>query len=164
MSDPARNTRRKPVSVRELIQTGTPQDPATAGDGGSFSDLLSHARALNRLDGKLANILDANLSIHCRVAEFHHRRLILICSDAAIATRIRMQTPQLIEALAAAGETGIEQIDIRIAPLNRPRPETRKPKIPSSAALQALGRFATDSGDARIQAVFDKIKARRNGQ
>jgi hypothetical protein len=28
--------------------------------------------------------------------------------------------------------------------------------------VQALGRFASDSGDADIQAIFEKINARRN--
>ena len=32
-----------------------------------------------------------------------------------------------------------------------------------TAAVRLLGRFASDSGDADIQAIFDKIKANRNG-
>ena len=40
--------------------------------------------------------------------------------------------------------------------------EVRKKRTLSSAAVQALGSFASDSGDADIQEIFDKINARRN--
>ena len=128
----------------------------------SFAQMLAHARVLNRVDHKLARILDPGLSVHCQVAEIRDHRLVLLCSNASFATRIRMISPQLLESLMEEGESGIERIEIRIAPVNRPQPEVRKPRTLSSVALQALGRFASDSGDAKIQAVFEKINARRN--
>ena len=73
-----------------------------------------------------------------------------------------MISQQLLESFREEGESGIERIEIRIAPVNRPEPEVRKQRNLSSAAIQALGRFASDSGDADIQAIFDKIKTRRN--
>jgi hypothetical protein len=69
----------------------------------------------------------------------------------------------LLESFREEGDFGIERIDIRVAPVNRPQPEVRKQRTLSSAAVKALGRFASDSGDAEIQAIFDKINARRNG-
>ena len=73
-----------------------------------------------------------------------------------------MISQQLPDAFREYGEFGIERIEVRIAPVNRPQPEIRKQRTLSSAAVQALGRFASDSGDADIQAIFDKIIARRN--
>jgi hypothetical protein len=125
--------------------------------------LVAHARVLNRLDQILTSVLDPNLSCHCQVAEFKNRSLILACSNATFATRIRMISPQLLDSFREEGDVGIERIDIRIAPVNRPQPEVRKKRTLSPAAIKALGRFASDSGDAEIQAIFDKINARRNG-
>jgi len=130
--------------------------------GPGFGQLLAHARVLNHLDHILESILDPALSPHCQVADFRHHCLTLVCSNATFATRLRMISQQLLESFREEGEFGIERIELRIAPVNRPQPEVRKQRTLSSAAVQALGRFATDSGDADIQAIFDRIKARRN--
>ena len=127
-----------------------------------FGKILAHARILNQLDQILASILDPNLSSHCQVAEIRDHCLILVCSNATFATRIRMISQQLLDSFREEGEFGIERIEIRVAPVNRPQPDIRKQRNLSPAALQALGRFASDSGDAEIQAIFNKIKARRN--
>jgi len=128
----------------------------------NFARILAHARLLNRLDQILATALDPTLTAHCQVAEFRNQCLILVCSNAAFATRIRLISQPLLDSFREEGELGIERIEIRIAPVNRPRPEVRKRRTLSSAAIQALGRFASDSGDAEIQAIFDKINARQD--
>ena len=101
--------------------------------------LLAHARVLNRLDQILTSILDPNLSCHCQVAEFKNHCLILACSNATFATRIRMISTQLLESFREEGDFGIERIEIRIAPVNRPQPDVRKKRTLSPAALKALG-------------------------
>jgi hypothetical protein len=75
-----------------------------------------------------------------------------------------MISPQLLESFGEEGDFGIKRMEIRIAPVNRPQPEVRKKRTLSAAAVQALGRFATDSGDAEIQAIFERILDRRNGR
>jgi len=152
MSDPSRKPGNKPKSVQTLMQS---RDPG-------FGQLLAHARVLNRLDQVLTSILDPALSTHCQVAEFRNHCLILVCSNASFATRIRMISQQLLDLFREEGEPGIKRIDIRIAPVNRPQPEVRTQRALSSAAIQALGRFASDSGDAEIQAIYERINARRN--
>ena len=152
MSDSLKKTGRGFKSVQTLMQNRNP----------GFGQLLAHARVLNRIDQKLASILDPALSPHCQVADLRNQCLVLVCSNATFATRIRMLSQQLLDTFREEGETGIEHVDIRIAPVNRPQPEVRKQRPLSSAAVQALGRFASDSGDADIQAIFQKIIARRN--
>ncbi len=152
MSDSSRKPGSKAKSVQSLMQNRNP----------GLGKLLAHARILNRLDHILTSILDPALSPHCQVAEYRNHCLILVCSNATFATRIRMISQQLLDSFWEEGESGIERIEIRIAPVNRPQPEVRKQRNLSSAAIQALGRFASDSGDADIQAIFDKIKTRRN--
>jgi hypothetical protein len=140
-------------SVQSLMQNQNP----------GLGQLLAHARVLDRLDRILTSIIDPNLSCHCQVAEFRNHCLILVCSNATFATRIRMISPQVLDSFREEGDFGIERIKIRIAPVNRPQPEARKKRALSPAAVQALGRFASDSGDAEIQAIFERINARRNG-
>ncbi|MGB7452653.1 MAG: DUF721 domain-containing protein [Lysobacterales bacterium] len=153
MSDSLKKPGGQCKSVQTLMQTHNP----------GLGPLLAHARVLNRLDQILASILDSNLSCHCQVAEFKDHCLILVCSNATFATRIRMISPQLLDSFREECDLGIERIEIRIAPVNRPQPEVRKRRTLSPAAVQALGRFASDSGDAEIQAIFERINAHRNG-
>ena len=153
MSDSFKKPGGQYKSVQALMQNQNP----------GLGQLLAHARVLNRLDQILESILDSNLSCHCQVAEFRDHCLILVCSNATFATRIRMISQQLLDSFREEGDFGIERIEIRIAPVNRPQPEARKKRTLSPAAVQALGRFASDSGDAEIQAIFERIKARRNG-
>ena len=152
MSDPSGKSANKFKSVQSLLQN---RDPG-------FGKLLAHARVLSRLDQILTSILDPALSPHCQVADYRNQCLTLVCSNATFATRLRMITQQLLESFREEGEFGIDRMEIRIAPVNRPQPEVRKQRTLSSAAVEALGRFASDSGDADIQAIFERIKARRN--
>jgi hypothetical protein len=152
MNDPSKKPGIKATSVQTLMRQNTT----------GLGNLLAHARILNRLDNRLESILDPSMSPNCQVADFRNHCLILVCSSATFATRIRMISQPLLDSFREEGEYGIERIEIRIAPVNRPQPEVRKKRTLSSAAVQALGRFASDSGDADIQAIFDKIKARRN--
>ena len=154
MVNPSGKPGQRPTSVNQLMRDRS---------NNSFAQILAHARVLDRLDHIPSSILDATLTSHCQVAEFRNQCLILVCSNATFATRIRMISQQLLESFREEGVAGIERIEIRIAPVNRPQPEVRKQRNLSSAAVQALGRFAADSGDAEIQAIFDKINARRNG-
>ena len=152
MSDSSKKPGSKAESVQSLMQDRNP----------GFGQLLAHARSLNRIDQILTSLLDPALSPHCQVAEFRNHCLILVCSNATFATRLRMISQQLLDSFREEGEFGIERIELRIAPVNRPQPEVRKQRNLSSAAIKALGRFASDSGDADIQAIFDKINTHRN--
>ena len=152
MSNSSKKTGGQYKSVQALMQNQNP----------GLGRLLAHARVLNRLDQILTSVLDPNLSCHCQVAEFKNHCLILACSNATFATRIRMISPQVLDSFREEGDFGIERIEVRIAPVNRPQPEVRKRRTLSPAALKALGRFASDSGDAEIQAIFAQINARRN--
>jgi len=152
MSDSPTKSAKGPKSVQSLLRN---QDAG-------FAKILKHAKALNRLDEILTSVLEPALSAHCQVAEFRDHCLILLCSNASFATRIRMISQQILDSFREEGVPGIERIEIRIAPVNRPQPDVRTRQSLSPAALEALGRFASDSGDADIQATFDRIKARRN--
>ncbi|MCW8924797.1 MAG: DUF721 domain-containing protein, partial [Xanthomonadales bacterium] len=90
-----------------------------------FAKILQHARLLNRLDAILKSALEPALSAHCQVAGFRDHCLILVCSNASFGTRVRMISKQLLDSFRDEGETAIERIEIRIAPVNRPQPDVR---------------------------------------
>jgi hypothetical protein len=155
---------RKPLNKFTSVQTLMRDSGQNHNDSKGFGKILAHARILHGLDQTLKSIIEPALSQHCQVAEFHNHCLILVCSSATFAARIQMISQQLLDSFREEGVSGIVRMEIRIAPVNRPQPEIRQQRTLSSAALQALGRFASDSGDADIQAIFQKIKARRNRQ
>jgi len=152
MSDSPIKSTNAPKSIQALMQN----------HDASFAKILEHAKLLNRLDIMLNSMLESALSSHCQVADYRDHCLVLACSNASFATRIRMIKQQLLDSFRDEGEIAIENIKIRIAPVNRPQADTRTRRTLSPAALEALGRFASDSGDAEIQAIFDRINARRN--
>ncbi len=129
--------------------------------GSGMEKLLHHARILQRLDTLLTSALEPGLSAHCQVSEFRDHCLLIACSNASFATRLRMISRQLIDSLNEEGKFTVEQLEIRVMPVNRPKPETPEKGSLSSAAMRALERFAADSCDADIQTIFEQIKARR---
>jgi|GEM_PF-3588067 len=157
MADHSKKSRHGPEGIQKLLRPGN--DPR---DG--FTRVLRHARELDRLDRMLAAMLDHRLAPYCQVAEYRNRRLLINCSQAVYAMRVRMISQPLLDSFREAGENGVDYIDTRVAPVNRPRTEVRQRRDLPAAAIQALGRFATDSGDASIQAAYDRIIARRNAK
>lgn len=104
----------------------------------SLGNLLQRAGQIEQLENLLKGLVDPNLATRFQVAAVRKNRLILITPNASWATRLRMQAPGIINSLNGAGVTGIEYIDIRVAPLVEPEKPQRKHKPLSAAARQAL--------------------------
>ena len=118
-------------------------DPAA-----SFGGLLERANLLMRLEQLLRTLLEPALAERFRVANLRQNRLILLAPSATWATRLRMQGPQLIEALKHSGFADIEAIDIRVAPLTTEAPAAPGAKPLSPAARQALDLMARLGGES----------------
>ena len=104
-----------------------------------------------QLEQLLASVVDAELAAHFQVAALRENRLILVSPTAAWATRLRMQAPQVIGALRQRGYTGIEHIDIRVAPLVEQSGEKRlkKPLSPAAQhALEVMAHLGADTEDS----------------
>ena len=104
----------------------------------SLKQLLQRASQMEQLESLLQGLIDPDLATRFQVAAVRKNRLILITPAASWATRLRMQAPRIVNALNEAGETGIEHIDIRVAPLVEPEKVQRKRRPLSTAARQAL--------------------------
>ena len=117
-----------PASVGKILA-----DPNT-----TFSTLLQQARSLACMESLLANHTGKELAAQFQVAAQRQDRLVLLAPSATWATRLRMQSGQMLEFLHSAGFANIKYIDIRIAPLGRSAPETPGRKHTSAAAELAL--------------------------
>lgn len=107
-----------------------------------LGNLMQRAAYLMQLESLLSSLVEPDLSVQFQVAAARKNRLILISPTASWATRLRMQAPQIINSLHAAGVTKIEHIDIRVAPLARQSTELRSSRPLSDAAKTALENMA----------------------
>ncbi len=101
---------------------------------GAFYD---HARKLARLDSLLSGFFDPELATRFQVANLRQGLLILITPSASLATRLKLQAPEMLEFLHAAGIHRVHDVEIRVAPLQKPEPEARHRREASPAAAEA---------------------------
>ena len=85
--------------------------------GAALPRLLARARQLARLESVLDEILDPALARHVRVANVRDGRLILVTPVAPIATRLRLETPRLLNRFRARGIDFFDTIETRVAPI-----------------------------------------------
>jgi len=133
---------RFPQSAKTTRRIGEFLSNPDSKSGSRLGDLMHRAAYLIQLESLLSGLVDPELAAHFQLAAARKNRLILISPTASWATRLRMQAPQIISALHAAGVTKFEHIDIRVAPLVRQTVETRSRKPLSNAARTALSHMA----------------------
>jgi hypothetical protein len=116
---------------------------AIAADPGSpLGGTLEHAGVLLKLQQLLSGSVEPSVAGRFQVANVRHHRLILLAPSAAWATRLRMETPRLLETLHKAGFAELSDIEIRVAPLIEQVAAERSRKPLSTAARQALDSMA----------------------
>lgn len=118
--------------------------------------LMAQARRLQTLDQRLHKLVEPQIADLVQVAALHDDCLVLVTPSAALATRLRMDSDELLRALNAEGGQHIQELQIRIAPLSRPRSEKRKRRKLPETARQSLRRFARDTGDEDLIERFKK--------
>jgi hypothetical protein len=133
---------RFPQSAKTTRRVGEFLTNTGSDTGSRFGNLMQRAAYLMQLESLLSSLVEPDLVAQFQVAAVRKNRLILISPTASWATRLRMQAPQLVGALHAAGLTSIEHIDIRVAPLVRQSTESRSSRPLSDAAKTALEHMA----------------------
>lgn len=101
---------------------------------GAFYD---HARALAQLDSLLSSCLSPDLATRFQVANLRQDHLILIVPSASIATRLKLQVIEMLEFLHTSGIHHVHDIEIRVAPLQKPQAESKTRRETSAAAREA---------------------------
>lgn len=125
------NLRGMPSLVGELIDN----------PGGNLGAFYDHARALAGLDSLISGFLSPDLAARFQVANLRQDRLILITPSASLATRLRLQASEILGLLHASGFRQVQNLDVQVAPLQKPQLETRIRRQSSSAAQQAAERI-----------------------
>ena len=95
---------RAPQSIRQLMSSNEP----------GFGKVLQRARAIEQLNQSVMALLPDDLMKGCRVANVRDGKMIFSCSSSGIATRLRMQSNQLLRDLQAAGMTDIQSVEIKM--------------------------------------------------
>lgn len=117
-----------------LSDTGKSPGKTAAQSLGAFYD---HARALARLDSLLSGFFDPELASRFQVANMRQDLLILITPSASLATRLKLQVPGMLEFLHNAGIHQVHDVEIRVAPLQKPATEPKSRRQTSAAAREA---------------------------
>jgi len=94
-----------PVSVTQLM----------SGSDTSFGKILQRAKALNQLNQRVSGLLDKDLAKHCQVANVRDGKMIFTCTSPGYATRLKLQTGQLLDELETAGLEGINKIEVKVS-------------------------------------------------
>ena len=119
--------------------------------GNSLSMLFRHAKSLTRVESVLASHTGPELAAQFKAASMDQDRLLLLASSASWATRLRMQTGQMLQFLQASGYAHLRYIDIRVAPLEpKPvdNPPVRRGLSPAAQlAFSLMSRMSGDPGD-----------------
>jgi len=119
------------------FRVGEPISGSGTNPGKNVGAFYDHARELARLDSLLAGFLAPEIATRFQVANLRQNQLILITPSASLATRIKLQASELLSFLHASGYRQVQQIDIRVAPLQKPQPEPKIRRQSSQAALEA---------------------------
>lgn len=109
--------------------------------GHSLGSLLGHARVLARVETLLRGFIGAETTTQLQVANLREDRLILITPTATWATRLRLQTPQMLPFLHSSGYPQLRHIDIRVAPIVHQPEQTRLRRRPSVEAERTMKNF-----------------------
>jgi len=82
-----------------------------------FAGTLARARRLQELEVLVRGVLHPELAGAVRVANLRGATLVLVTPSAAIAARLRLEAPELARTLKQQGAEGIDQVELRVAPL-----------------------------------------------
>lgn len=133
-----------PVDITEVLSDRRQASPSR------LSGILQHAAYLAQLQRLLENALEPALMSHFQVANARQNRLILLAASSAWATRLRMQSAEVLAALHRAGHAEFDQVDVRVdagvhpvlGARTAPSAAERDSKPLSAAAEQALALMA----------------------
>ena len=119
-------------------------------------DPIRRALWLDGLDRRLRPLLPDPLAAHARLANFENGRLVFLVDAPVWRAKLRLATPELLDAARSLGLSATEVVIKTAAPMSRPLQATA-PAIPLSAAAQLAFKTAlapsersdpSDSGDA----------------
>lgn len=116
-----------------------------------LGDILARAQQLARLEPRIKEALPPTLAPHCALANVRGDTLVLSVRATVFAARIRLLTPQILEAARSLG-LSLSQVRIRVGyvPTPPPPPPPRRPL--SETARHHLQALADKVDDPELRA------------
>lgn len=136
---------KKPKSVKQILNS----------QNSGLQELLQHTQQLSALNKHLSHLLPLPLSLHCTAAGVEQQTLILMVDSPAWATRLRLQSPNLIKALQ---DFQIKSVAVKIQPLQRtPEAAPRvRPKMSHDTA-NLLNYLAEATSDLKLKQALQRL-------
>jgi hypothetical protein len=136
---------KKPKSVKQILNS----------QNSGLQELLHHTQRLNTLNKQLSHLLPLPLALHCTAAAVEQETLVLMVDSPAWATRLRLQSPNLIKALK---DFQIKSVAVKIQPLQK-APETTpraRPKMSCDTA-NLLNYLAETTSDLKLKQALQRL-------
>jgi len=128
-------------------------------DQTTLGGLLRKATHYQHLDQILSSVLGPDLAPQCQVACQRGSDLVLLVSSSSWATRVRMESDNILHSVRSSGHREITSIKVRVSPLStRPMLEPRD-KVLSPAAKNALREFADQCSDQQLSAIAKRLSS-----
>lgn len=134
-------------------------------DNSALSGVIRRGRQLHGLGVLLGEILGPELATHCQLANIRGNTLVVAVSSTAWATRVRYQSPQLLQKIRCEERLrGIDTIHVRITPLASPLTSTshsiRRASM-SDAASECLSQCAEGIEDQNLRSALRHLAKRK---
>lgn len=102
-----------------------------------LNEVLAHAKQIQLLQDKLNQYLDKPMMEHIKIANYQRCSLTLVTHSSVIATRIRMQVPELL-ALFASDKSlaNVKSVRVRVIPDETPAIHSKAPARPTRMSTE----------------------------
>ena len=121
--------------------------------------LLQRGQYLHRLDRLFGKLLDSETRLHCQVGNIRDGVLIIYIDSTAWATRLRYQTPALLQQLQQRkGLEGLHQIELRVLPAEKKELIEQPAKL-SQEASSCLSACAESLEDENLSNALRRLAA-----
>jgi len=139
---------KKPKSVKQILGSQT----------SGLKELLHYCQQLSALNIQLSNLLPPPLSLHCTAVGVKQQTLILVTDSPVWATRLRLQSLDLIKALK---EFQLKSVIVNIQPRQKTPefPPRARPKM-SSDTSNLLNNIAETTGDLKLKQALQRLARR----
>ena len=107
-----------------------------------MTDMLRHAKRLQKVESEFRSLLPENLAEHVRVANQRDGELVLVTPVAPIGARLRMEAAQIPAQLAQRGIRDVNRVSILVRPFpveHHDEPQRRELSPAAKQALKAMG-------------------------
>ncbi len=128
--------------------------------------LTQRAQFLEQLNLIFQHILPTEFSAHCQLANIENETVIIHTDNAAYASLIRFQAPNLCKTLSKELETNIKAISVKVKPSYRPHQNKQSSHTLSLSKSSAsmIKQTADDIEDGPLKLALEKLAKRATKQ